>query len=186
MLDERPTGSKVRNALVATALVLLGIFIGGLGALYLIAQQREPKKSEEQLRREYVVDYTKTEEERYGVRCKDFNTQLRAFLRTDIRAVLESRKVGQGWSARVSEDLRKKVVQYRDHYLLCGKLYVAGRNGEWNGLSHLGFTLELDKEIADLHIFVRFGEPKQGCNAKCLDQNFEDFRDVVTRIEARL
>lgn len=167
-------------------LVCLGVVIGILGVLFVLNLNRPDQKDREEIRRQYVIDYTKSEEARLGIDCSMLKKNLKKFLETEVHPVLESRKPGQGWDQYVSEDLRKSTEKQRDYYLACGRLYMAGRNGEWNGLKDLGFSVELDKEFAVIYTLIRFGEPDVQCDAFCLDQKFHLLQEAVNKVEDSL
>jgi hypothetical protein len=165
-------------------LVLSGIALGIVGVLAFLVLDKPRPKDLEEARRKYVVEYTKTEQERLGIDCGVFKPRLRDFLANQIRPVLNARQPGQGWSRYVTTDLRRQMEVQRDNYFACNKLYVAGRNGEWNGLKDLGFTVELDKEFTLLQMLIRFGEPSGRCDAACLDQRFQELHEAFEKIEA--
>lgn len=167
-------------------LVFLGVLIGILSVVFVLNLSRPDQADKEEISRQYVIDYTKSEEARLGIDCGMLRKNLKEFLETEIHPVLELRKPGQGWDQYVSEDLRKNVEKQRDYYLACGRLYTAGRNGEWNGLTDLGFSIELDKEFVVIYTLIRFGAPDVQCDASCLDRKFHMLQEAVTKIDNRL
>lgn len=171
---------------MGTFLVLIGVVIGVAGVLVVLAQNRPEPKDLEEVRRQYVLEYTKSEQARRGIDCSLLRAKFGDFLKNDIQPVLNARQPGQGWSQFVSADLRKQMEEQRDYFLACGRLYVAGRNGEWNGLKDLGFTVELERELTLLYTLIRFGEPDVQCDAACLDQTFGQLQEAFDKIETRV
>ena len=175
--------SNLKTIGLGALLILVGAAIGAATILALVGRNQQ---KEEQVRREYIVEYTKSEEVRLGVDCKILKGKLRDFLQSEIGPVLRARRPGQGWSSLISDDLRARTGKQRDHLFACGSLYLAGRRGEWNGLKDLDFSVALDKEMIVVDTLVRFGDPKTKCDASCLDQNFKDLEDAVKKLESHV
>lgn len=170
--------------LLWSSLILAGIVLGGVGVSLLIYRDQPEQKSEEQIRREYVIEYTNNEELRLGIKCHNLKATLRDFLARNVNPLLVSRRGGQGWSELVNDETRREMEIQREYFFTCGRLYAAGRNGEWNGLGDLGDLMRLEREFVTLNTLIRFGEPRHRCDAKCRDDHFRDLKDVVDRISA--
>lgn len=171
---------------IAITLVLIGV-VGGIAiTLVLLVLDRPDPKSLEEVRKQYVIDYTKKEQTRLGIDCGALKTSLRGFLEKDIRPVLNARQPAQDWNQYVSAEVRKRMGDMRDYYFACGRLYSAARSVKWDGMKDLGFSVELDRDIIVLNTFLGFGGFGEQCNAACLDQNFRELQEAFKKIEDRL
>lgn len=174
------------KVLPGAILIFIGVVIGIVGSVLMWIQSRPDQKSIEELQKNYVIEHTQKEQARLGIKCGELRVRLRDFLEKDIRPVLDSRQSGEGWSRHVSASLREKTEKMRDDFLVCNRLYLAGRNGEWNGLTDVGFTVEIEREFLDLYTLIRFGESGGSCDAACVEQQFQDLNDIYKTIETAL
>lgn len=171
---------------ISAILVFAGVVIGVVGVLIIAVRDQPDPKELEALKLQDTISYITTEQARLGVDCGALRSNIQNFLVNSIRPPLNTRQPGTDWNTEISEDVRKQMGELRDFYFACGRLYRAAQNGKWDGLDDLRFAVELDKEIILVNTLIKFGEFGEECNARCLDKNFRDLQEAVSRIEARL
>lgn len=171
---------------MGAVLVLLGIVIGAVGILVLLLRSGPDAEEVEAIRLQETVEYIQGEQTRIGFDCSQLAAGIRDFLHRDLRSVLNARQSGQDWNKNVSADVRERMGELRDRYFVCGRLFAAARNGNWDGMKDLAFAVELDRDIIVMNTLIRFGEFGDECHSACLDENFRELRMASDRIEARL
>lgn len=167
-------------------LVFVGIVIGAIGVLVLLLWSGPDAEELEAIRLQDTMEYIQGEQARIGFDCSQLATGIKDFLNQDLRPVLDARQPGQDGNENISADVRERMGALRDRYFVCGRLYAAARNGNWDGMKGLAFAVELDRDIIVLNTLIRFGEFGTECDSTCLDENFRELRTASDRIEARL
>lgn len=173
----------LRQIAISLLLVLLGVVIT-LAALYFgIGAHRRTPESE---RERYIVEYTKSEQDKKGIDCRKLKADLRAFLTQKVQPVLTARKPGAKWDELVSDELRKEAARYREVISTCGNLYRAGGDGRINDLRELDFISHIENDYLTLLVLIRHGAPSQNCNVECLDNRFRELQLSYQRVVERL
>ncbi len=75
--------------------------------------------------------------------------------------------------------------RYVSNFTSCEMLYSDAKRVKWDGLKSFGLTVGLRKNLMVLNISIRH-EWCDEYDAKCLDQEFHDLRDIVRKIDAHL
>jgi hypothetical protein len=171
---------------MGTLLIFVGIVIGAIGVLGILLWSGPDAEDLEAILLQDNVEYIQGEQARIGFDCSQLATGIKDFLNQDLRPVLDARQPGQDWNENISVDVRERMDTLRDRYFVCGRLYAAARNGNWDGMKSLAFAVELDRDIIVLNTLIRFGEFGTECDSTCLDGNFRELRTAFDRIETRL
>jgi hypothetical protein len=170
---------------IGMALVLAGIVIGVIG-VFAIAVLNQPTQQElEAIRLQDSVEYITTEQKRLGANCNESRTAIRDFLERDVKPVMKAHQPGRNWYEDINADVRKRTEKLRYQYAACERLYAEAQRAKWDGLREFGFTAGLETELIILNTLLRF-EFCDTRDAECLDQDFLDLQDAVTKIETRL
>lgn len=165
------------------------ILIGAVtGAAFVVAvlygvrmwQASNAQVTEEAVRRAYVVEYSKAEQEREGVNCRQLRDELKGFLNGSIPGLLE--KPAEQPGGQIGE----KSKQYSRALAVCSKLYTIGHNGRWNNLEQLGFAGEIERDFIRIDTILRYTLSSVKCDAQCRDSASKDLADAYRRVVARL
>ena len=152
-------------------------------ALYIwLASRTRPSMTPEQLAQKYTLDYSRAEQAKMGVDCKNLRPQLRDFLRQRGAPVLAMRAQGQNWDTLSSDDFKRELTKNHDFLSLCERLYEVGEQGRRNELEGLDFTVEVQKNFDAMDILLRYGAPSKSCDAGCMDERFRELQTAYERV----
>jgi len=175
----------VKKLAFALGFIVLGVLLT-LGGLYLWLESRtRPSMTEEEIRQKYVQDYTREEQRKLGIDCRQLKPQLRAFLESKVRPVITARQPGQNWDTLVSDELKREVASYRQFVFTCLRLYEVGDAGRRNALEELSFALDANQQFMVIDILLRLGA-SQNCHAQCLDNKFMELQSSYEQLLKRL
>lgn len=176
---------QVINSLIGITLLLLGIVIGVVAVLAFIILNQPSREEIEASMVQESIKYITTEQQRLGIDCNTFNTTIRDFLEKEIKPVLKIHQPGRNWYKDISEDDRTRMNKYVSNFTSCEMLYCDAKRVKWDGLKGFGSTVGLLRNLMVLNILIRH-EWCEDYDAKCLDQEFHDLRDIVRKIDAHL
>jgi hypothetical protein len=169
--------------LAATSGVLLALMIF---IAWIYVRQQSPM-TREQLHEKYIREYTKREQVERGVDCSKLKLELREFLETQIRPIVESRKSGQNWNALVKQETKTRLDYYREAIFTCMLLYKAGDNGSLNELKGLDYAVQLGRPFFTMDSLLQIGGSKANCDATCLDRQFAEldksYKEILGKVK---
>lgn len=170
----------------SAVLVLAGVAIGVVGFL-LIAMLSQPNQYDlDAIKLDYTVKYIDSEQARIGIDCHALRKITLEFLTNNVQPVLKDHQLARNWSNDIDQVVRKRMGDLREYYFVCGSLYRAAQNANWNGFSDLEFSITLREEIITLNTIIRFGEFGKECDDSCLETNFRDLQNAVTKLAHQL
>jgi hypothetical protein len=146
----------------------------------------ENAPSEQEIKSSYIVDYTRTEQQRKGIDCLRLREELRGFLTGPFDKSLSTRGAGQDWKALLSQEEVARISNLREATFTCISLYRAGYGGAVNGLKDLGFAEAIERPLITLDILVAIGPAKKNCDSVCVDRMFQELREAQKAILAHV
>ncbi|HEX5959113.1 MAG TPA: hypothetical protein VFY92_10740 [Hyphomicrobiaceae bacterium] len=158
--------------------------VAAIAAWLYYASQAGP--SAEELKRRYMLEYAKSEQERRGVNCHRLGEEIAAFLAGPLPEALKARAPGQSWKPLVTEDHVAKVQRLSDWNMTCMLIYKAAQDARLDGFDSLSYAPEIEKDLSMVRILLKIGPATKNCDASCVDSMFKELIDAQQAVVKRL